>query len=105
MRVITAMFALILTLSVSPYVGAAPQKVDIKVYHPFQEGDHRLFIGIFCNGEMLTLSERPLDKGVSPYQSLSFVIREAGDCAVIASVQKTDGKEDVRTKKLEIRGF
>ncbi len=103
MNILISLLALVLTLSVSPNVGYAPLKVNIKVHHPYQKGDQTLQIGIFCSGDLISESDRPLGPENPPIYTLPVTLSDPCDYLIVAQVVKRDGKMDYQTKQLQVR--
>ena len=93
---------LALTISVSPHVGFSGTKVNVEVKHRYEQGDRWLRIGIYCNGDEVTISDRGIDPANRPFYRLSMRLTEPCTYEVVATVVKWDDSTLSARTKVEI---
>lgn len=94
---------LLFTLSVTPHVGMAPQKVTITIHKSFENDDRWLRTVVWCNGDPVVVSDRDISTKGNPIFILSPTLREPCAYEVISTVTKADGTWVQKKTKFDLR--
>lgn len=99
---LTQLLLAVFTLTVTPTVGFAPTKIEVKARRVYEEGDRWIRLAVYCGNDLIRASDRQLHPANPTTYTMSADLASVCDYTVEASVGRNDGSILVKTQTVRV---